>query len=592
MAYMALYRKWRPNDFDEVQGQDAIVRTLRNEILYDRIGHAYLFCGTRGTGKTSIAKLFAKAVNCQHPVDGNPCNACPSCRAINSQSSMDVLEIDAASNNGVDHIREIREQVQYSPVEGRYKVYIIDEVHMLSSGAFNALLKTLEEPPSYVIFILATTEKHKIPVTILSRCQKYDFRRISIDTISSHLAHLMEKEGIEAEDKALRYIARAADGSMRDALSLLDQCIAFYLNQKLTYENVLEVLGTVDTAVFSRMLRNILAQDTVSVLDTVDAMISEGRELSQFLADFLWYLRNLLIIKDQEGAGDSLDLSAESIASLKDEAAHIETNTLLRFIRVLSDLSGQIRSATQKRVLLEVGFIRLCTPQMETDAGSLAERVRLLEQQAGSGGVVAPTAQNGASSAGANMSRAFPGNIAGSGGTGTAFPQGTALSPEQLQALLQAIASGQLRIPAQNDPGGQNGQPVSAQADSGTDVLSPEEALRERFSPAEAEDLAAIAADWPSIVAQAGMPMQQFLQAARIAVSEDSSVIRLIFEKDDMNKSYFERNHQHNLEVLSDLVAERTGRRVKFECGVRAQTMQQTSGYIDLSRIHFPVTHE
>ena len=596
MAYMALYRKWRPNDFDEVQGQDAIVRTLRNEILYDRVGHAYLFCGTRGTGKTSIAKLFAKAVNCQHPVDGNPCNECPSCRAINSQSSLDVLEIDAASNNGVDHIREIREQVQYSPVEGRYKVYIIDEVHMLSSGAFNALLKTLEEPPSYVIFILATTEKHKIPVTILSRCQKYDFKRISIDTISGHLAHLMEKEGIEAEEKALRYIARAADGSMRDALSLLDQCIAFYLNQKLTYENVLEVLGTVDTAVFSRLLRDILAQDTVSVLDTVDAMITEGRELSQFLADFLWYLRNLLIVKDQDGAKDSLDLSAESIASLKEEASLIETNTLLRFIRVLSDLSGQIRSATQKRVLLEVGFIRLCTPQMETDADSLAERVRLLEQQAGAGGTGERTAQAGTLP---QSSQNFPGSAAGAGGAGAGIPQGTALSPEQLQALLQAIAAGQIQIPAQAAGGsngtalsGQEGQTVSGQIGAGAGGLSPEEALRERFSPAEAEDLAAIAADWPSIVAQAGMPMQQFLQAARIAVSEDSSVIRLIFEKDDMNKSYFERNHQHNLEVLSDLVAERTGRRVKFECAVRAQTMQQTSGYIDLSKIHFPVIRE
>ena len=193
MAYTALYRKWRPANFDEVKGQDTIVRTLRNQIIYNRIGHAYLFCGTRGTGKTSIAKLYAKAVNCQNPVNGNPCNACPSCRAINAQNSLDVYEIDAASNNGVDHIRDIREQVQYSPTEGKYKVYIIDEVHMLSSGAFNALLKTLEEPPSYVIFILATTEKHRIPVTILSRCQQYDFRRISVDTIESHLLELMEK---------------------------------------------------------------------------------------------------------------------------------------------------------------------------------------------------------------------------------------------------------------------------------------------------------------------------------------------------------------------------------------------------------------
>ena len=385
MAYMALYRKWRPNDFDEVKGQDVIVQTLRNQIIYNRIGHAYLFCGTRGTGKTSIAKLFAKAVNCQNPVNGNPCNECPSCRSINQQSSLDVMEIDAASNNGVDHIREIREQVQYAPIEGRYKVYIIDEVHMLSSGAFNALLKTLEEPPSYVIFILATTEKHKIPVTILSRCQKYDFKRISLDTITDHLVQLMEKEGIPAEEKALRYIARAADGSMRDALSLLDQCIAFYLNQTLTYDNVLEVLGTVDTSVFSSLLRHILHQDTGAVLEIIDQIIIEGRELSQFLADFLWYLRNLLILKDQQGMEDSLDLSSESIAILKEESEMIDSNTLLRFIRILSDLSNQIRNATQKRVLLEVGFIKLCTPQMETDTESLLERLRQLEKQMAEG---------------------------------------------------------------------------------------------------------------------------------------------------------------------------------------------------------------
>ena len=352
MAYTALYRKWRPANFDEVKGQDTIVRTLRNQIIYNRIGHAYLFCGTRGTGKTSIAKLYAKAVNCQNPVNGNPCNACPSCRAINAQNSLDVYEIDAASNNGVDHIRDIREQVQYSPTEGKYKVYIIDEVHMLSSGAFNALLKTLEEPPSYVIFILATTEKHRIPVTILSRCQQYDFRRISVDTIESHLLELMEKENIEAEDKALRYIARAADGSMRDALSLLDQCIAFYLGHALTYEKVLDVLGAADTTTFSRLLRSILAADTGMVLRTVNQVITEGRDLSQFLSDFLWYLRNLLILKDQGGNEESLDMSAESIETLREETGMIDNPTLLRFIRNLSALSGQIRNSTQNSITI------------------------------------------------------------------------------------------------------------------------------------------------------------------------------------------------------------------------------------------------
>ncbi len=252
MSYTALYRKYRPQNFTDVKGQDAIVTTIRNQIKNKRIGHAYLFCGTRGTGKTTIAKIFAKAVNCEHPLDGSPCGECASCRAIAAGNSMNVIEIDAASNNGVDNIREIRDEVSYAPTEGNYKVYIIDEVHMLSMGAFNALLKTLEEPPSYVIFILATTEAHKIPITILSRCQRYDFHRISTDVISERLQELLEQEHAEAEEKAVRYLAKAADGAMRDALSLLDQCMAFYMGQKLTYDHVLEVLGTVDTERFSR----------------------------------------------------------------------------------------------------------------------------------------------------------------------------------------------------------------------------------------------------------------------------------------------------------------------------------------------------
>ena len=281
MSYTALYRKFRPAVFEDVKGQDHIITTLQNQIKANRIGHAYLFCGTRGTGKTTVAKIFAKAVNCEHPVDGSPCGECAMCRSIAAGTSMNVIEIDAASNNGVDSIREIREEVTYRPTEGRYKVYIIDEVHMLSIGAFNALLKTLEEPPEYVIFILATTEIHKIPVTILSRCQHYDFKRISIETITDRMKELMHTEKVDVEDRALTYIAKAADGSMRDALSLLDQCIAFYLGQKLTYDNVLEVLGAVDTDVFSRLLRKILDRDVAGVLDIVDDLVMMGRELTQ-----------------------------------------------------------------------------------------------------------------------------------------------------------------------------------------------------------------------------------------------------------------------------------------------------------------------
>src|SRR5699024_8240566 len=288
MSYTALYRKFRPSEFGDVKGQDHIITTLQNQIKANRIGHAYLFCGTRGTGKTTVAKIFAKAVNCEHPVNGSPCGECEMCRSIAAGTSMNVIEIDAASNNGVDNIREIREEVTYRPTEGRYKVYIIDEVHMLSIGAFNALLKTLEEPPEYVIFILATTEVHKIPITILSRCQRYDFHRITTDTIKRQLADLMEQEQVEVEDKALEYIARMADGSMRDDLSLLDQCIAFYLGKKLTYDNVLEVLGTVDIQVYSRLLDYIMEENISDMMDLLDDVSSQGREWSQFITDFLW----------------------------------------------------------------------------------------------------------------------------------------------------------------------------------------------------------------------------------------------------------------------------------------------------------------
>ena len=395
MSYQALYRKFRPQEFADVKGQDHIVTTLKNQIKADRIGHAYLFCGTRGTGKTTIAKIFAKAVNCEHPVDGSPCGECPTCKAIAAGTSMNVIEIDAASNNGVENIRQIREEVTYRPTEGKYKVYIIDEVHMLSIGAFNALLKTLEEPPSYVIFILATTEAHKIPITILSRCQRYDFRRISIDTITDRLRELMDEEHVDVEEKALRYVAKAGDGSMRDALSLLDQCIAFYLGQKLTYDNVLEVLGAVDTDVFSRLLRKILDKDITGAIAVLEELVVEGRELGQFVNDFTWYMRNLLLLQSSDGMEDVLDISSDNLAVLKEEAQMVDAEVLMRYIRIFSDLSNQIRYATQKRILIEIAIIKLCKPEMEKDYSSIIDRLDSLEKKIANGVPVAAAPQSG-----------------------------------------------------------------------------------------------------------------------------------------------------------------------------------------------------
>ncbi len=392
MSYTALYRKFRPDTFDEVKGQVPIVTTLRNQVKASRLSHAYLFCGTRGTGKTTIAKIMAKAANCESTVDGNPCGVCPMCQSIAAGTSMNVIEIDAASNNGVDNIREIVEEVRYSPTEGRYKVYIIDEVHMLSTGAFNALLKTLEEPPSYVIFILATTEAHKLPVTILSRCQRYDFSRITVEEITERLTDLVGREGIQAEEKALRYVAKAADGAMRDALSLLDRCIAFYPGELLTYDNVLEVLGTVDTEVFGKLLRAIRNGDVAGAMRVLDDTVMRGRDLAQFIIDFTWYLRNLLLAKSVEAPEEFLDITSDQMPAFLAEAGATQAETLVRYINVCSELTNRIRYAGAKRVMIEVELIRLCRPETETDYSGLLDRVRHLEEQLAKGVVMQPGA--------------------------------------------------------------------------------------------------------------------------------------------------------------------------------------------------------
>ena len=388
MAYTALYRKWRPARFEDVRGQEHIVRTLKNQIISDRVGHAYLFCGTRGTGKTTIAKIMARAVNCEHPVDGSPCNECAVCRSILEGRSVNVAEIDAASNNGVDNIREIRDQVQYSPTEGKYRVYIIDEVHMLSAGAFNALLKTLEEPPAYVIFILATTEANKIPITVLSRCQRYDFRRIGNNVIADQVSNLLKVEGVEADEDAVRYVAKAADGSMRDALSLLEQCISFYYGQRLTYEKVLDVLGAVDTQVFSKLLRLIIRCDVPGCVQLMDEISSQGRDLSQFVTDFIWYLRNLMLVQTADQSAQALEMTKENYEALREESKMVALSVLMRNIRICSELSNQLKFAVSKRVLIEMAIIKMMQPQMEDDIESLRVRLDQIEEKIASGSFV------------------------------------------------------------------------------------------------------------------------------------------------------------------------------------------------------------
>lgn len=395
MAYVALYRKFRPPVFEDVKGQDHIVTTLKNQIKSDRVGHAYLFCGTRGTGKTSVAKIFARAVNCEHQVDGSPCGECETCKAIAAGSSLNVIEIDAASNNGVENVREIVDEVSYSPTKGRYKVYIIDEVHMMSSSAFNALLKTLEEPPSYVIFILATTEPHKIPITILSRCQRYDFHRITADIIEERLKEVTTAENVAVEEKALKYIAKTADGSMRDSLSLLDQCIAFNYGEELTYDKVLNVLGAVDTRIFGSLFSSLYKQDVSSALNLLADVVVQGRELTQFINDFVWYLRNLMLVRTSDQMEDVVDISSDNLQALKEQAMNTDMETILRYIRVFSELSSKMRYATQKRILIEMEFIKICKPQMESTDDSIEDRIRILEEHTAKADKVLSGIQNG-----------------------------------------------------------------------------------------------------------------------------------------------------------------------------------------------------
>lgn len=385
MSYQALYRKWRPDHFDDLVGQDHIVRTLTNQVEANRTSHAYLFCGTRGTGKTSTAKIFARAVNCERPIQGSPCNTCTTCQHMLSHQNLNVIEIDAASNNGVDNIREIREEVRYTPTEGKYKVYIIDEVHMLSSGAFNALLKTLEEPPSHVKFILATTEPHKIPATILSRCQRYDFKRISTDVIAKTLGFYLEEEEIEADEKAVRYIAKVADGSMRDGLSVLDQCIAFYLGEAITLDKVLEVLGAVDTDVFYQLTESIIKRQTKETMDLIEKVVMQGRDLSQFLIDEIGYLRNLLLVNTIHESSSLLDVSTDVYDVLLKQSKSVDESTIIHLIRSFSELEAQIKYMSGKRTLIEIELIKLCQPALNTDNDAVLSRLNQIEQQIHSG---------------------------------------------------------------------------------------------------------------------------------------------------------------------------------------------------------------
>ena len=536
--YVVLARKYRPQNFEDLLGQDALVQTLTNAIQNNRLHHAYILTGIRGVGKTTTARLIARALNCTG-ADGkggptiHPCGVCDNCKAIAAGRHMDVMELDAASHTGVDDIRELLDSARYAPTNARYKVYIIDEVHMLSTGAFNALLKTLEEPPEYVIFILATTEVHKIPITILSRCQHYDFKRISIETITARMQELMDTEQIEVEDKALRYIAKAADGSMRDALSLLDQCIAFYLGEKLTYDNVLEVLGTVDIQVYSDLLDMILSQDINGVMDLLEDVARQGREWSQFITDFLWYLRNLLLVGQGNAAEEALEVSTDQLKLLQEKAQQVEENTLIRYIRILSELLERIRYATSKRVLVEVEMMKMCRPQIEADTNSLADRVRQLEQQ--------------------------------------------------LEQLLQS------GIPVQQAAqAGQNQIALQQEVKSEQD---PVEQLNEKFPPAKVEELIELVNHWRDVKRNLSPQMKYCLQRATLSVNEEGTALRVLFPKEMNVESGYFLEEPERIEQLKQELSRQSGRDVELEVSVM-NTDNDDSDMINLDCIHMDVKIE
>lgn len=384
MAYKALYREWRPKDFEDVVGQRHITVTLRNQIVNGRIAHAYLFCGTRGTGKTSTAKIMAKALNCLDLRDGEPCNECEMCKKINNGISIDVTELDAASNNGIDNIRDIIEDVQYPPQEARYKVYIMDEVHMLSTGAVNAFLKTLEEPPKNVVFILATTDPQKLPITILSRCQRFDFKRIKSDDIFERLRKIVSQQGVFAEDKSLQLVARISDGAMRDSLSILDQSISMG-NGKVDYDNLVAMLGLVTNEYLIQITDAVIDKSVETSLKLIDEIVLSGKDINTFIKDLIGHLRNLMIVKVSNSPEDILDMSLENIAAISSQAERIRVEEIMRGIRILQEAEEQAKWSKQSRIYLELAIIKMCKIEFDTSKEVLLARINRLEDVIKSG---------------------------------------------------------------------------------------------------------------------------------------------------------------------------------------------------------------
>lgn len=546
MSYIALYREWRPTLFEDVVEQEHVVKTLRYSVSTGRIAHAYLFCGTRGTGKTTMAQILSRAINCLNPKDGDPCNQCEVCREILAGSCVDVLEIDAASNNSVDNVRSIRDEVIYAPTKAKRKVYIIDEVHMLSSGAFNALLKTLEEPPEHVVFILATTEPHKLPATILSRCQRFDFRRITHESIVRHLDKIASSGGTLLDADAAKLIARMSDGAMRDAISLLDQCISLG-GGKIGYDDVLSVAGIVNDTFMTDFINCMLDKNIIAILGNIERLVMDGRDIAHFVSDLVLYFRNLLICKATNGQCDHLlEVPAPVLGDMKQQAGRISQDETVNRIKELSALETGLKWASNPRVLLEVTLIKLCIGIAPVDE-SMNDRVTALENRLNSGNFAANQESSGQ---------------AGLGGHSPLFTAGTATGSISLPFSPDTSKG------AASPSGSAEGVPTSSASPSAS---SPSSSVSSAATPAAAGSKTAAAVEfkqWPKIMehlkGMGKMKIHSFLLNVKAVVLDENDIGLLFSIKENFTKTLVSK--LEHLELIEDAILKITGREMKVKC--------------------------
>ncbi|MBC2319872.1 DNA polymerase III subunit gamma/tau [Listeria booriae] len=491
MAYQALYRVFRPQNFQDVVGQEHVTRTLKNAIVQNKTSHAYLFSGPRGTGKTSAAKIFAKAINCPNSVDGEPCNACDICTGTTDGSIPDVLEIDAASNNGVEEIRDIREKVKYAPTVAKYKVYIIDEVHMLSTGAFNALLKTLEEPPKHVIFILATTEPHKLPLTIISRVQRFDFKRITTQDIIGRLAFILDEEKIAYDEKALDIVARAAEGGMRDALSLLDQVIS-YGTQEVTVADALEITGSVAQGMLTELVQAVIDSDAKQALEKLSGLLAEGKDPVRLVEDLLVFFRDVLLFQKAPDLTDAMERAVidEAFQTL---ATAADANKIYQYVTILNDAGQQMRFSNHPGIYIEVALVQLI--------------------QVGGGATPATSNQQ----------------VAAPSGDVVELTNKVDRLEQELNELKRQIASGAV---AANNAGAQQAAPRKKQAISGNKQFkAPVGRINAVLSAAKKQDLQLIRSCWSDLISMLMASQAALLNEAEpVAASNDTFVLKFKHE--------------------------------------------------------------